>query len=235
LNLLAIESSTEQCSVALRCGDQTQQLVSDQPRGHAEQILPMIETLLADSGISRQQIDQVVFGQGPGSFTGVRIACSVAQGLGFGLDIPVLPISSLAGLAQAALPEIMHTEKSDTPPTHRIIVAQDARLGEIYAGTYEFVADELTAITTEQVLKPASFDNHFRLSGDDWVAAGNGWQVYFEALHAVLTGRVKQQLPACHPDAKALLKLATGAVYRHRGVSADQAQPVYVRDQVTHR
>ena len=80
MNLLAIESSTEQCSVALRCGGQTQQLVSDQPRGHAEQILPMIETLLADSGISRRQIDQVVFGQGPGSFTGVRIACSVAHG-----------------------------------------------------------------------------------------------------------------------------------------------------------
>jgi len=230
VNIIAIESSTEQCSVALRCGEQTRQLISDQPRGHAEQILPMIESLMADASISRKQIDRVVFGQGPGSFTGVRVACSVAQGLGYGLDIPVLPVSSLAALAQASI-----AETSSTEMTQRVIVAQDARLAEIYVGIYEFMASALKEITIEQVIKPHTFDDHFQLSGNDWIAAGNGWQVYQEEMNSVIATRINRQLSACRPDARALLELATGIAYRDRAVSADQAQPVYVRDQVTHR
>jgi len=230
VNIIAIESSTQQCSVALRCGDETRQLISDRPREHAEQILPMIESLLNDADLSRKQIDQVVFGQGPGSFTGVRVACSVAQGLGYGLDIPVLPVSSLAALAQAAI-----TEKLSTEATQRVIVAQDARLTEIYVGIYEFNDSSLKEITAEQVIAPETLDDHFQLSGTDWIAAGNGWEVYEEQLKEVIATRVNCQLPACRPDASALLELAAGAAYRDRAVSADQAQPVYVRDQVTHR
>lgn len=231
MNVIAIESSTERCSVALRCGDDYQQRIGDRPREHTEQILAMMESLLAEAGLRRQQIDQVAFGQGPGSFTGVRVACSVAQGLGYALNIPVLPVSSLAALAQSAIAQL-----TDTQTNRRVIAIQDARLAEIYMGVYEFDgAGTLTSAGKEQVIPPDSIADYFDLDGNDWLAAGNGWQVYQTELATILETRVASQLPASWPDALAVLALSQSAAYCDRAVSADQAQPVYLRDQVTHR
>lgn len=231
MNVIAIESSTERCSVALRCGDDYQQRIGDRPREHTEQILSMMESLLAEAGLRRQQIDQVAFGQGPGSFTGVRVACSVAQGLGYALNIPVLPVSSLAALAQSAIAQL-----TDTQTDRRVIAVQDARLAEIYLGVYEFDgAGSLTSASEERVIPPNSIADYFDLDGNDWLAAGNGWQVYQTELATILETRVATQLPASWPDALAVLALSRSTTYCDRAVSADQAQPVYLRDQVTHR
>ncbi len=241
MNIIAIESSTEQCSVALDCGNQTRQLISDRPREHAERALPMIESLLAEAGIARNQLDLVVFGQGPGSFTGVRVACSVAQGLGYGLDIPVLPISSLAALAQATVDELSST--GDPQPGYRVIAAQDARLSEIYVGVYQFTATNLCQpaadadvdLDIDKVMLPTDFAGQFQADGQQWIAAGNAWQVYQQQLAVISAQSVSRQIDHCQPNGLALLKLAHNPVYQHRAVSAELAQPVYVRDQVTHR
>ncbi len=227
MNIIAIESSTERCSVALESAGQQQQLISERPRQHAEQILPMIDALLAEAQLSRQQIDQVAFGQGPGSFTGVRVACSVAQGIGYGLDIPVLPISSLAALAQSAA--------TCSDDYERVIAAQDARLGEIYVGSFEFERSTLLAIGKEKVLPPQTLGEHFDLTGNHWIAAGSAWQAYRQELQTVVETSVGQLLRACRADALAILTLASGPAYADCAVSADQAQPVYLRDQVTQR
>ena len=121
MNLLALDTATEACSAALLIGDDIIERSEIAPRRHAELILPMIESLLGEAGISRRQIDAIAVGRGPGAFTGVRLAISVAQGLALGLDVPVVPVSSLAALAQDAPTDI------DAP----ILAVIDARMAHI--------------------------------------------------------------------------------------------------------
>ena len=132
MNLLAIETATEACSVALLHGDALIDRTELAPRRHAELVLPMAEDLLAEAGIARRQLDAIAVGQGPGAFTGVRLAISVAQGLALALDVPVVPVSSLAALAMQA------------PKNGAVILAAiDARREEIYAGTFQIGAGEM--------------------------------------------------------------------------------------------
>src|SRR5215831_4430849 len=125
--LLAIETATESCSAALLIGDAVIERCEIAPRRHAELILPMIESLLGEAGVTRRQIDGIAVGRGPGAFTGVRLAISVAQGLALGLDIPVVPVSSLAALAQDA----------PAKQSGSILAVIDARMGEVYSGTFQ--------------------------------------------------------------------------------------------------
>src|SRR5215475_1096438 len=125
--LLAIETATEACSAALLVGGDVIERSEIAPRRHAELILPMIESLLAEAGLSRRQIDGIAVGRGPGAFTGVRLAISVAQGIALGLDVPVVPVSSLAALAQDVPREL------PAP----ILAVIDARMGAVYAGAFE--------------------------------------------------------------------------------------------------
>ena len=235
MNQIAIESSSELCSVALTNGTEILQRISNEPRQHAEQILPMIDQLLADAGLQKNSLDQVVVGRGPGSFTGVRIACSVAQGLGHGLNIPVLPISSLAGLAQA-------TTRVETTLAAgaQIIAAIDARLAEIYLGLYQLDTQRIPQLIGEESVTPPG-DAASCLIGIDRddrasrVGAGSGWQAYTEALQEQIHPPVANILADCRADAQALLELAAHYPYNTHAVSAEQALPIYLRDQVTHR
>jgi tRNA threonylcarbamoyladenosine biosynthesis protein TsaB len=221
MNLLAIETSTEACSAALMVGEALLERSEIAPRRHAELLLPMIESLLAEAGIGRRQIDGIAVGRGPGAFTGVRLAISVAQGLALGLDVPVAPVSSLAALAQDVA-----VAAADMP----ILAVIDARMGEVYAGTFRRMqAGLVEALGTESV-GPA--DAIVLPPHADWVVAGSGWAVYRDALTARLPRTPRWADGARYPQAHAIARLAAAQFAAGRAVAPELALPVYLRDKV---
>ena len=215
--LLALDTATEACSVALLHDGKVLSHYEVIPRLHAQRLLPMIKTLLAEAGISLSALDAIAFGRGPGAFTGVRIAIGVVQGLAFGLERPVLPVSNLAVLAQRAFRE--HNAR-------QVAAAIDARMDEVYWGCYHEVAGEMRLLGAEAVLPPEravlSVD-----AGGEWFGSGTGWG-YAERI-ALKPAAMDASLL---PHAQDLLTLATFAWQRGEAIVADQAQPVYLRDQV---
>lgn len=215
--LLALDTATEACSVALLHDGKITSHYEVAPRLHAQKLLPMIQALLAEAGVALRDVDAIAFGRGPGAFTGVRIAIGVVQGLAFALERPVLPVSNLAVLAQRALRE---------HGVHRVAAAIDARMDEVYWGCYEEVEGEMrlqgaeAVLPPEQVALPAG-------AGGPWFGAGTGWG-YAERLAV----KVDAQDASMLPDALDLLTLAKFAWDRGESVPAEQAQPVYLRDKV---
>lgn len=221
LRLLAIDTATEACSAALLIGDDVIERSEIAPRRHAELILPMIESLLGEAGISRRQIDAIAVGRGPGAFTGVRLAISVAQGLALGLDIPVVPVSSLAALAQDA--------PADIPAP--ILAVIDARMGEVYAGTFLRGADAMVAPIGLESVGPASRLVLPKVSRH-WSIVGSGWGAYRDALSAHLPEPPVFADGTRFPQARAIARLAAPQLAAGRGVAAEFALPVYLRDKV---
>lgn len=220
MNLLALETATDCCSVALLTGAGVLEDHRLAPRRHAALILPMIEGLLAQAGVARTALDVIAFGRGPGAFTGLRIAAGVAQGLALGLDRPVVAVSTLAALAQAS----GHA---------RVLAAFDARLGEVYIGCYARGADGLvTAVVADALAPPGAAPRP--PAGWRGRGVGPGWAVHGEALQARLGAHVEAVEPDAWPRAGALARLAAAAHARGEAVAADQALPVYLRDRVTH-
>lgn len=215
--LLALDTATEACSVALLHDGKITSHYEVIPRQHAQKLLPMIQTLLADAGIALSAVDAIAFGRGPGAFTGVRIAIGVVQGLAFALERPVLPVSNLAVLAQRALREHGATQ---------VAAAIDARMDEVYWGCYTEQAGEMRLQGVEAVLPPeqVALPNG---SGGQWFGAGTGWG-YGERLAVKADGQDASMLP----HALDLLTLAHFAWQRGESVPAEQAQPVYLRDKV---
>lgn len=224
MNLIALETSTESCSAALLCGDSIIERSELAPRRHAELILPMIESLLAQAGLSRRQLDGIAVGRGPGAFTGVRLAISVAQGLALGLDLPVVTVSSLAALAL------------DAPIDDASILAViDARMGEIYAGAYQRTADGLVESIGEESVGPASelvLPQHPHTVGANWSVVGSGWNAYRDALTARLPARPRFADGDRYPQAHAVARLAAAQFAAGAGVAPEFALPVYLRDKV---
>lgn len=224
MNLLAIETSGDACSCAvLRDGDSYERHLMA-PRRHAELILPMVRELLDEARLALGDLAALAFGRGPGSFTGVRVAAGVIQGLAFGADLPVVPVSSLQALAQGALRE---------GARRRVLAAFDARMGEVYWGAYEADGDGLMAARIEDC---ASKPEVVPLpSTGGWLGAGEGWAAYA----AVLAERVGDRLAATEPErvARALdvAVLARAGHVRGEGVPASQALPVYVRNEVARK
>ncbi|WXL27100.1 tRNA (adenosine(37)-N6)-threonylcarbamoyltransferase complex dimerization subunit type 1 TsaB [Ectopseudomonas mendocina] len=216
--LLALDTATEACSVALLHEGNVLSHYEVIPRLHAQRLLPMIKQLLADAGVAMSALDGIAFGRGPGAFTGVRIAVGVVQGLAFALDRPVLPVSNLAVLAQRSLRE---------HGAAQVVAAIDARMDEVYWGCYRADQGEMRLQGVEAVLPPelASLP---RDAGGEWFAAGTGWGAYAERIAVATVGRDAGMLP----HAEDLLALARFAWQRGEAVSADEAQPVYLRDQV---
>ena len=218
-NIIAIETATEACSAALSVDSRIIERSEIAPRRHAELILPMIESLLAEAGISRAQLDGIAVGRGPGAFTGVRLAIAVAQGLALALDIPVVPVSSLAALAQ------------DAPDAGTAILAViDARMGEVYAGAFRRGADGLVEATGEETVGKA---DEVRLPQSiQWCVVGTGWDAYRDALAARLPAPPIFADGHRYPQANAVARLAAPQFSAGRGVPAEQALPVYLRDKV---
>ncbi len=221
LKLLAIDTSTDACSAALWLDGDVRQRYQVAPREHGQLILPMIEALLAEAGLTLAQLDTLAFGRGPGGFTGVRIANSVTQGLAFGADLPVVPISSLAALAQGACAEM------------GVLAAIDARIGEVYWGAYRATENGLVTLIDQEIVC-APEDVPLLLADDvgGWFGAGNGWHTYAQPLKARLGEAVAAWDGQRYPQAQHLAQLAADAFQRGLAVSAEQALPVYLRNEV---
>jgi tRNA threonylcarbamoyladenosine biosynthesis protein TsaB len=173
---------------------------------HSELALPMLESLLG-----KNKLDAVAFGAGPGAFTGLRIACGLAQGLAFGRGLPVVGVSTLEALAQ----------ESGAP---RVVACIDARMREVYYAALEKRAGRWHEVIAPQCVAPAAAP---KPPGEDWLGAGNGFEIYAE-----LKGRVSIVKPAIHPTAVAVAQLAAPKLAAGEGVDAAQAAPVYLRDKV---
>ncbi len=225
MKFLALDTSTEACSVALALDGQILALDEVCPQQHSKRILPMVQQLLADAGVSLNQLDGIIFGRGPGSFTGVRIGVSVAQGLAFGADLPVFGVSTLAAMAQAAAVQQNATE---------VIAAIDARMAEVYIAAYALdEAGLMQAITPEIAAKPAALPEVLTsLSFTSQVlGVGTGWQTYSQALQQLAPALIADSI--LYPSAQFMLPFASRAWQQQLFVSAEQAEPVYVRDEVT--
>jgi tRNA threonylcarbamoyladenosine biosynthesis protein TsaB len=216
VNILALDTSTEACSVAIWSDG----VVTDRfeyGTQHSERILAMVDELLAESGFALARFDAIAFGRGPGSFTGLRIGAGVAQGLAFGADIPVTPISSLAALAQGV----------DAP---RVLAAFDARMNQIYSAAYVRNAQGIVELVgNESVSAPLDVTLP---EGNDWIGAGNGWDQYHVTLLEHLSGRIADWRKQAHPRARDVARLGIVAVQAGQAIAAEQALPVYVRDDV---
>lgn len=224
MKLLAFDTATEACSAALLIGDSVIERFEVVPRAHARLLLPMLDSLLAEAGLRLADLDALAFGRGPGSFTGVRIAASVAQGIGFGADLPVLPVSTLTALARAAL--------QATAATH-VLAAIDARMEEIYWAAYaRDVNGEPLCLGDEQV--SAAHDTRVP-AGGDWYGIGSGWAAYGPLLHAHFGHSLIGCDPAALPRAAQIAQLAARDFAAGNAVKADQALPVYLRNQVVQR
>lgn len=217
--VLAVETATEACSAALAIDGVIDERYTVAGNTHSRLILPMIDELLANAGLKPCDLDGLAFGRGPGSFTGVRIATAVIQGIAFGLDLPVMPISTLAAVAQD------YFDHHDAPA---VLVAMDARMGELFCGAYrrdaqgyaELCGNEAVC-AAEDVVCPA-FCN---------TGIGTGWAVYAERLLEHLP-HINAYHADCLPRARAVAHLGVRGFAQGLAVPVEQALPVYLRDNV---
>ena len=216
MNILALDTSTEYCSVALwqdgavieRC-----ELIGQK---HSEVLIEMLNELLCAADVKLTQLDGIAFGMGPGSFTGVRIACAVTQGLAFGANLPVVGVCTLQALAEA----------SGQP---RVIAALDARMGEIYHAVYEKHDDLWTTVSEPCLCKP---EDAPLMMDENWFGAGSGFAAHSAALQARYAGQLRAADGTLIPQAAAIAALGAAQFKLGRGVDAAEALPLYLRDKV---
>lgn len=218
MKLLAIDTTEDGCSAALSIDGDVRERFELAPRRHSELILPMMDQLLADAALRVVDLDALAFARGPGAFTGLRIAASIIQGAAFAADRPVVPVSSLQALAQGCA--MQHGDQT-------VISALDARMGEVYVGA--FAADAggcMRPVVSETVCAPGAVS----VSGDGWTGAGSGWQAYVDVLSTRCD--VVQVRPQAIVTAAAVAALGVTLFGEGHAVDAEQALPVYLRDQV---
>lgn len=221
--LLAIDTSTEACSVALLDETGCRERFSETPREHVQRLLPMIDELLAENHLALGDVDAIAFGRGPGSFTGLRICLGVVQGLAFGANLPVIPISTLAALAQSSV-------AAATQIGTCFLSAIDARMDEVYCGWFRLGDDRLVMpVGAEMVCAPEAVPA-FDSAGAHCIGVGSGWN------HAPrIAPRMHALQPAQLPHAAAVAALALPLWRSGLHLAADDAQPVYLRNPVYSR
>ncbi len=221
--ILAIDTSTEACSAAILQQSGCVWRFEKTSNTHTALLLPMISSLLAETGLSLQDLDAIAVTRGPGSFTGVRIGIGIAQGISFGLKIPVYEISTLAALA-------LQVETKG-----RVIVAIDARMQEVYTATFDCGAEGIRTIGEENLYKPAMLIEQALMQSDcPTTLVGTGWDAYHELIGTLPPNW--QQLPNCLPHAKEVAELAYQQYFRgQKGVAAAGVKPVYLRDNVAEK
>jgi len=221
MKILAIDASSEACSVALLNNNEIIERYDVVPRKHTELILPMVDEVLAESGTTLNQLDALAFNRGPGSFTGVRVSTSVAQGLAYAVDLPVIPVSGLATVAQGA----WRTTQQDN-----ILVLLDARMSEVYWAYFQQQQDCMKLIGEEHV---SSVSQVGKPGEGNWLAAGSGVNVYTEEVTALAENHAMTiNTDSQYPQARDVVALAR--IYFQAGnvVNAMDAQPTYLRDKV---
>lgn len=209
MRFCAFETATDWCSVALWLDGEVRSLERRAPNGHAELALPMLERLLAGAGCGAGDLQAVAFGAGPGAFTGLRIACGLAQGIAFARGLPVIGVSTLEAMAEES-------------GAVRVVACLDARMGEVYYAALEMEAGRWREALPARCARPAEVTI---LQGDGWIGCGNG----FEAHGPMGMASV---LPEVHPTAAAVARLAAPRLAAGEGVDAALAAPNYVRDKV---
>jgi tRNA threonylcarbamoyladenosine biosynthesis protein TsaB len=216
LKILALDTSTEHCSVALwRDGDVDARHEHVGQR-HSQRLLPMIDDLLDRHGLDVKGLDGIAFGQGPGSFTGLRIACGVTQGLAFGAGLPVVGIGTLLALAEAAQAE-------------QIVCCMDARMSEIYHAAFSRSGASWQPVNEPSLCAPQAAP---ALPKGDWTGCGSGFAAYGDVLRQLYGGRLSAIMPDVFPHAREIARLAAREFEAGRAVPAEQAVPLYVRDKV---
>ena len=212
MNLAAIESSSHHLSLALSCDGRLLVRSAVVANGGSSQLLPWLQELLAEAGMGLAALDGLAYGAGPGAFTGLRLACGLAQGLALGLDLPLLGVCGLEALALQV-------------GTGKVVAALDARMDEIYFALYQVEGEEVSTLAAPACASPQQLP---RLPGDGWRAGGDGFLAYPELW--------QDQLVACFdqlvPTAAAVARLAAPRLRRGEGVDAALAAPLYVRDKV---
>lgn len=214
MNILSLDTSTEYCSVALWLDGMLHERSEQVGQKHSQVLMAMVDGLLQEAGITIRQVEGVAFGKGPGSFTGIRIACGVAQGLALGLDVKTVGVCTLEALAEAS-------------GKQRVIAALDARMGELYLAAYEKRDAEWHA-----VIEPClcSAETAPPLSGTGWHGCGSGFAVSGEALRKHYDLAEVDTMAV--PQASAIVRLAARTFARGAAVDAAQALPLYLRDKV---
>jgi tRNA threonylcarbamoyladenosine biosynthesis protein TsaB len=216
MKLLAFETSTEACSVALWLDGAVHERFELAPRRHAELALPWAEQLLARAGVAKSQLDAIAVGRGPGAFTGVRLGVAIAQGIALALDRPVVPVSTLEALAWPAAGQ-------------HILSAIDARMGEVYLGAFQREGEGLRALQSEAVAKPEAVALP---EGDGWLGVGTGFDAMGGALRTRLGARLAAVDAGALPHAADVARLAAMAFARGEAVAPERLEPAYLRDNV---
>lgn len=219
LTILALDTCTESCSVALTHNGHIYAEQADAPREHSQRLLPMVDNVLKEANIDLSAVSLIAYGRGPGSFTGIRICTSMTQGLALGQDLPVVGISTLQAMAQAAM---------DNHGAEQIVAAIDARMGEVYWG--EFVSREGIAalVGSEMVCKPEEVSRALDYQQSVY-ACGTGFDAYPELLSSGMQLLADDKFP----EARYMLPLAVNAHANGESTEVEGLQPVYLRDTVT--
>ncbi|MBS0880815.1 tRNA (adenosine(37)-N6)-threonylcarbamoyltransferase complex dimerization subunit type 1 TsaB [Pantoea sp. JGM49] len=220
--ILALDTATEACSAALLNQQQIDARFEIAPRDHTQRILPLVQELLQLQQLDLTALDVLAFGRGPGSFTGVRIGIGIAQGLALGANLPMIGVSSLATMAQGAW---------RLTGAQRVLAAIDARMGEVYWAEYQRDANgEWQGADSEAVLKPEDVQARIGQLSGEWATVGTGWAAYPHLLSS--TGATLVTTEVTLPAAEDMLPLALSAWQRGESVAVENAEPVYLRNEV---
>lgn len=226
MKLLALDTSSLACSAAIQVGDTVLERHEEQPREHTRLLMPMIRSLLEESAVGLHELDAIVLGNGPGSFIGMRIAASVAQGLAFGASLEIAPVSSLAAMAVRAF---------EDPDVRQVVVAQDAHMNEVYLGLFARGADGLPSpLLAERLQVIDAITDLDPATAKGRVAAGFGWQRYPELLE-INRDRVGGEAGLLHPRARDLLALGATRVRAGKTVLPQDVVPAYLRQKVAEK
>ena len=235
--IIAIETATEACSAALLIENEGKQSIYRRfqiaPREHTKLILPMLDEVFAEANLKLANVDAIAFGRGPGAFTGLRIAAGITQGLALSVDKPTIPVSSLSAMALAAYKEV-----SSVNSRPNIIVAIDARMGEVYWAEYTVVEGQVELLGEEQLSQPDIIYKKTQMLSENnaVVVIGSGWDVYIQAFLESDAGSSLSYLPIHlteeFPDAKEICEIALMAFENGEQYSVEDSQPVYLRNNV---
>jgi tRNA threonylcarbamoyladenosine biosynthesis protein TsaB len=210
MNILAFDSSAAACSVALTGTDRIIEFFEIMPRQQATHILPLIETALSQANIPLKQLDAIAFANGPGSFTGIRLAASIAQGLALGANVPIVPISTLCAMAQGAYHDFQ---------VEQVLVVINAHSGDVYCGAYQWQDDQMQPVMAEQRCQPNQVKAPFK---GNYIGIGDGWSLYPELLPSI------PNYSTYHPHAKWVARLAEAALAQGIGLTPEKISPSYL-------
>ena len=216
MKILAFDASTEYCSAALWLDGEVLSRQVHAGQTHSQLLLPQCQSLLAEAGLTFADLDGIGFGEGPGSFTGLRIACAVAQGLAFAADIPIVGVSGLQALAVASASE-------------RVIACLDARMGEVYHATYQQSGGGYVMLSEPVVCKPLDTP---AVEGDGWVGCGSGFLAYADELGQRYGEVLLATKADMYPQARDIAHLAAQQFSQGLGIAAELAAPLYIRNKV---